>query len=76
MAILWKTDYICCFENNVLRVMDERFLASSVHYKDTVAFINWMGNSFSITLPEVDEVIWFTPVDDISNTEDSKGNEE
>ena len=56
--------------------MDERFLASSVHYKDTVAFINWMGNSFSITLPEVDEVIWSTPVDDISNTEGSKGNEE
>lgn len=73
---IWKTDYICYFENNVLRVMDERFLASSVHYKDTVAFINWMGNSFSITLPEVDEVIWSTPVDDISNTEGSKGNDE
>ena len=52
----WKTDYICYFENNVLRVIDERFLASS-YYKDTIAFINWMGNSFSITIPEIDEVI-------------------
>lgn len=72
----WKTDYICYFENNVLRVIDERFLASSVHYKDTVAFINWMGNSFSITIPEIEEVIWSTPVDGTSNPEGLKGNEE
>ena len=58
----WKTDYICYFENNVLRVMDERFRASS-HYKDTIAFINWMGNSLSITIPEIEEVISSTPVD-------------
>lgn len=52
----WKTDYICYYENNVLRVVDERFRASS-HYKDTIAFINWMGDSLSITIPEIEEVI-------------------
>ena len=68
----WKTDYVCYFENNALRVIDERFLASSVYFKDVVEFINWLGEAFSVEIPETAEVLMSLPTDDISNIEGLK----